>query len=137
MSSAAIAANNPASNAQYAQLFCGCTQAESAEFAYAVLAGKLQPIKGGNWRNAVKRASANDDASVVAVSFQDAMAYCRFKGERLPTEDEWEYIARSPERHTFPWGEDLSPAKISATSPPSANDGPVAGMGGHLSLRTR
>ena len=106
------------------------TQAETAGFAYAVVEGSLQPVSGGSWRNAVKKHPAEDDSPVVAVSFQDAVAYCRSKGERLPSEDEWEYVARGPNRHTFPWGENIDPAASAPAAPPGVNDGPAEGIGG-------
>ena len=106
------------------------TQAETAGFAYAVVEGTLQPVSGGSWRNAVKKHPFEDESPVVGVSFQDAAAYCRSKGERLPSEDEWEYIARGPKRHTFPWGENIDPVASSPSAPPNVGDGPAEGIGG-------
>jgi formylglycine-generating enzyme required for sulfatase activity len=48
----------------------------------------------------------------------------------LPSEDEWEYVARGPRRHTFPWGENIDPVANAPGAPPSVNDGPAEGIGG-------
>ena len=44
---------------------------------------------------------------VVNVDLEDARAYARWAGKRLPTEMEWQYAAQGMDGRRWPWGKDL------------------------------
>ena len=69
-------------------------------------------VKGANWQfpQGPNQPKAPDTHPVTQVSWNDAVAYAKWAGKRLPTEIEWEHAARNGvnTRFRYPFGNDLN-----------------------------
>ena len=73
--------------------------------------GQWTLLDGANWEfpEGPNGDPASDDHPVTQVSWNDAVAYSKWAGKRLPTEIEWEHAARGAinSRQQYAWGDSL------------------------------
>jgi len=105
----------PVTNAQY--------------FQFVAATGHRPPLFG--WPNG-QFPSDKRDFPAVGVSYQDAVAFCRWAAEqtglplRLPSEPEWEKAARGPDGKIYPWGDRWEPGRCNSQE---ARQGGVSRVG--------
>jgi gamma-glutamyl hercynylcysteine S-oxide synthase len=89
----------------------------NAAFKQFMDATHYKPADGHNFLREWKNGTFPDgyaDKPVVWVSLDDARAYARWAGKRLPHEWEWQYAAQGKDGRDYPWGNTWDPANVPA-----------------------
>ena len=72
--------------------------------------------------------AGKENHPVVYIAYEDAQAYARWAGKRLPTEWEWQYAAQTPDEREWPWIEKTD--KINRSTQYVTNTLTVSKIGG-------
>lgn len=90
------------------------TVAEQDGFARLfTTSGQVEQRAGYHWRapDGPMGDLPDPDQAVRYIAQTDAAAYCAWSGQRLPSEEEFEFKTRGRERRQFAWGDTLVPAR--------------------------
>jgi formylglycine-generating enzyme len=116
-------------------------KSDSVSVGFNVSAGRLEDLHQLNWRHPI--IPQGDDHPVVHVSWNDAVAFCRWlsgmegKPYRLPTEAEWEYACRAGSRTRYWSGDDEeSVRRVANFNGPRSGQTGAAGSSGTRLLFT-
>lgn len=90
------------------------TPVTNAQFAAFLAAGGYKPRQAHNflrhWSGGTPPPGKGDHP-VVWVDLDDARAYAKWAGKRLPFEEEWQYAAQGNDGREWPWGDKFDPER--------------------------
>ncbi len=96
-------AEKPAHKVTVQPIFIDIYEVTNEDYYKFVLAVDYK--KPSEWKG-VTYPAGQDKLPVVGVNWEDANAYTKWAGKRLPTEEEWEFAARGKDNFIYPWGND-------------------------------
>jgi formylglycine-generating enzyme required for sulfatase activity len=101
----------------------------NAQFKKFMDASNYRPHDSGNflhdWSNGMYP-NGWDNKPVTWVSLEDARAYAKWAGKRLPHEWEWQFAAQGLDNRIYPWGNTWQPASVPASDDERTLRGPEA-----------
>ena len=100
----------PVTNAQYYKFLQSSGYAPAEKYLF---------LK--HWKNG-RPPEGKGNHPVVYVDLNDARAYAKWAGKRLPAEGEWQFAAEGYEQVRYPWGKDLKEGKYNNTEATTAVD---------------
>lgn len=123
----------PAHKATVSSYLLDVTEVTAAAYARCVAAGVCTPSSLGTQCNA--GVAGREEHPINCVTFDQATAFCAWRGARLPNEREWEYAAEGKEGRTWPWG-NTSPTSEPCWGRCQTNEGTCA-VGSHPKTATK
>ena len=99
----------------------------NAEFKKFLDASRYHPQNDLNFLRDWKNGTYPDgwaNKPVTWVSLEDARAYAKWAGKRLPHEWEWQYAAQGSDERTYPWGDAWQPDAVPVPSHGRILNGP-------------
>lgn len=116
----AFASESPQVEIALAEFYIDQSPVTNAEYKKFIDANPDVPVpyladaiaQSYNWDKTSRTFPARrDQYPAVLVNWQQANAYCRWAGGRLPSEAEWEKAARGTDGRTWPWGNEWDKTK--------------------------
>ena len=105
-------------NVNLAPFFIDETEVTNAQFKKFLDATGYRPKNPENFLKHWPGGQMPEDAAdnpVVYIDIDDARAYAKWAGKRLPDEPEWQLAAQGTDGRTWPWGDRFDPNKCNTT----------------------